>query len=311
MEGKKDMKRYRSFSRNPIVRIVLALLLVISLTGCSGAPEAVSEPASGTVLSGYAPEDGSQLTVSVAPTASSVVMLKDTSGRTLMSFFVRSGDTVRVNVPAEKMYVLFASGKTWYGEETLFGKDTVYTEDEELVDFVQYNWEYELDPLSDGSSVRTESENRTEPTTEPTAAPTTAPTAAPATEPPVTTVPAGYIGDLDGEWESVHLQDGNSSLKVYAMAFSETIYNCTEMTILMNVTMNAGTSCKDWQVWGRSGNSFVKIAKIYLDAGDGYTSQTITFDKPVTFNAIAITPTVPGGYSWSMGLAVTDVWVKP
>ena len=28
MEGKKDMKRYRSFSRNPIVRIVLALLLV-------------------------------------------------------------------------------------------------------------------------------------------------------------------------------------------------------------------------------------------------------------------------------------------
>lgn len=291
------MKHHKPFARSPMVRIVLALLLVISLTGCSAAPQSVSEPASGTVLSGYAPKDGSQITVSLAPTASCVVMLKDTSGRTLLSFFVRSGDTVTVDVPAEMMYVHFAAGKTWYGEEKLFGKDTVYTKDDELTDFVQYSWEYEFDPLSVGNFVRPESE-----------APS-APYSAPVVE--TQSPAAGYIGDLNGEWESVHLQDGTSSLTVYALAFSKTIYNCTQLTIVMDVTMNAGTNCKDWQLWGRNGNSFVKLAKIYLPAGDGYTSQTITFDSPVTFNAVAVTPTIPGGYSWSMGLGVTDVWVKP
>ena len=287
------MKHHKTFARSPMVCIVLALLLVISMAGCSVAQQPVSEPASGTVLSGYAPKDGSQITVTLAPTASCVVMLKDTSGRTLLSFFVRSGDTVTVDVPAEMMYVHFAAGKTWYGEEELFGKDTVYTKDDELTDFVQYSWEYEFDPLSGGDFVHPESEATAAPIVE---------TQSPA---------AGYIGDLEGEWESVHLQNGNSSLSVHALAFSETIYNCTQLTILMDVTMNAGTNCKDWQLWGRNGNSFVKLAKIYLPAGDGYTSQTITFDSPVTFNAVAVTPTIPGGYSWSMGLAVTDVWVKP
>lgn len=120
----------------------------------------------------------------------------------------------------------------------------------------------------------------------------------------------GYIAELDGKWENVHLNDGSSSLDVAAKVFSQTVYNCTEMTISMEVEMNAGTSCKDWQVWGRSGSSFVKLDRIYLAAGNGYTSQTLTFDTPVTFDAIAITPTVPGGYSWSLGFIITDVWTE-
>lgn len=277
-----------------MVRVVLALLLLtILLTGCSRTPPSVSEPASGTILSGYAPKDGSQITVSVAPTASCVVMLKDPSGRTLISFFVRSGDTVTVDVPAEMMYVHFASGKTWYGEEQLFGKDTSYTQDDELTDFTQYTWEYEFDPLSDGKFEHVENDDNSDFYVE--------------TEPPA----EGYVGDLSGQWESVHLQDGRSSLSVSALAFSKTIYNCTQMTIHMDVTMNAGTNCKDWQLWGRCGNSFVKLTKIYLPAGDGYTSQTITFDSPITFDAVAVTPTIPGGYSWSLALSVTDVWVEP
>jgi len=126
-----------------------------------------------------------------------------------------------------------------------------------------------------------------------------------------TAAPAdGYIAELTGNWENVHLNDGRSSLNVSAKVFNQTVYNCTEMTISMEVEMNAGTSCKDWQVWGRSGGSFVKLGKIYLAAGNGYTSQTLTFATPVTFDAIAITPTIPGGYSWSMGFIVTDVWTK-
>lgn len=120
----------------------------------------------------------------------------------------------------------------------------------------------------------------------------------------------GYIANLYGTWESVNLKDGNSNLNVSALVFSETIYNCTEFTVMMDVTMNAGTSCKDWQVWGRSGGSFVKIGKVYLPDGDGFISQPLYFSSPVTFDAIAITPTVAGGYSWSMGLSIIDVFTK-
>lgn len=283
---------------------VLALVMVLALAGCSGGLKEVSEPLSGTILSGYAPKGGTQITVSLENTGACVVMLKDTSDRTLLSFYVRAGETVSVDVPAEWMYVHFAGGKTWYGEEHLFGKDTVYNKDPELTDFTQYSWEYELDPLSLQEFDYVEQELEREPEPEPEEE---------ILIPAVTEAPAednsGYIGDLAGYWESVHLEDGSFTLDVHAMAFTETIYNCTQMTIEMEVEMNAGTSCKDWQVWGRSGNTFVKLDKIYLAAGNGYTSQTIYFSTPVTFDAIAITPTIVGGYSWSMGLAVTDVWV--
>ena len=138
---------------------------------------------------------------------------------------------------------------------------------------------------------------------------------APAAPAVVQTEPAkksetGYIADLGGSWESVKLKDGNFNLNVSALAFSQKVYNCTSMTVNMDVTMNAGTKCKDWNIWGRSGGSFTKIGKIYLSNGDGYVSQTVTFSSPVSFDAIAITPTVVGGYSWSMGLSITDVYYR-
>lgn len=120
--------------------------------------------------------------------------------------------------------------------------------------------------------------------------------------------PAGdYTPSLTGTWQEVRLQDGNSNLNVNALVFPETVSDCTAFTVMMDVTMNAGTKCKDWQVWGRSSGSFVKIGKVYLPDGDGYVSQQLTFDSPISFDAIAITPTAKGGYSWSMGLSITDV----
>lgn len=119
---------------------------------------------------------------------------------------------------------------------------------------------------------------------------------------------SGYIASMDGYWEDVRLQDGSFNLNVSALTFNQTIYNCTGLTVNMNVQMNAGTNCKDWQLWGRSGNSYVKLAKIYLPAGDGYVSQSVTFTTPVTIDSVAITPTIVGSYSWSMSLDITDVW---
>ena len=134
----------------------------------------------------------------------------------------------------------------------------------------------------------------------------TEPKPEPTTKP---TQPKNYIENVDGYWESTNLKDGNFSLNVHALVFYTPLVRCREMTVNMEVSMNAGTKCKEWQVWGRVNGQFQKIAKISLPAGDGAASETITFDTPLTFDAIIVTPTVIGGYSWSMGLSVTDAWL--
>lgn len=124
------------------------------------------------------------------------------------------------------------------------------------------------------------------------------------------TIPEGYISYVDGDWESTTLHDGNSTLNTHAFVFSQELVQCREMTITMEVSMKAGTKCKDWQMWGRVGGKFKKLAKIDLPNGNGRTYQTVKFDTPISLDAIVVTPTVPGGYSWSLGLAVSDVWVE-
>ena len=129
------------------------------------------------------------------------------------------------------------------------------------------------------------------------------PEAAPVEEP-------NYIEYLEGTWEEVHLKEGNSNLNVSALTFSQTVYSCTSFTVNMDVTMNAGTSCKDWNVWVRSGGSFTKVGKVHLPEGKGFGYQTLYFDTPISFDSVAVTPTAVGGYSWSMSLSITDILIK-
>lgn len=112
---------------------------------------AVQEPQSGTVLFGTEKFNESELTITASSSESCVVKLKTSSGTTRLSFYVRAGDTVTVGVPAEHLYVYFASGQTWYGEDHLFGDSTSYSKDDQLLDFKQYSWEYTLYPVSYGN----------------------------------------------------------------------------------------------------------------------------------------------------------------
>lgn len=123
-----------------------------------------------------------------------------------------------------------------------------------------------------------------------------------------TTEPSNYQAGFNWDWEEVRLSSGNFNLNVSAAAFDQTLYNVKELTVIMDVSMNAGTSCKDWQVWLRQNGSFVKTDKIYLPNGNGSVTQTLRFSSPATFDAIAITPTIPGGYSWSMSLGFSDFY---
>lgn len=118
----------------------------------------VSKPASGTILSGNE-YDGSEITVTSDSSDSYVVSIRDSFGTEYVSFFVRAGDTVTVGVPAKYLYVYFASGTTWYGygKGLMFGDNTVYSKDDDILDFTQYAWEYTLFPVTNGNFSETPS----------------------------------------------------------------------------------------------------------------------------------------------------------
>ena len=123
------------------------------------------------------------------------------------------------------------------------------------------------------------------------------------------TQPEGYIEYVSGSWESVYLEDGTHQLSVHAFTFDQTLVRCKKMTIYMEVEMNAGTKCYDWNVWVRRNGVFEKYTQIRLPNGDGTVESTITFSNPMTIDSIIVTPTVAGGYSWSMSLGVYDVYL--
>lgn len=112
----------------------------------------VSRPLSGAILSGRE-YDESEITVTADSSYDYAVSLKDMSGREYVCFYVRAGDTVTVGVPANYLYVYFASGTDWYGygKGLMFGEGTSYSKDDDVLDFVEYTWEYTLYPVSDGN----------------------------------------------------------------------------------------------------------------------------------------------------------------
>lgn len=111
----------------------------------------VSEPVSGTIIDGKEVYNASEIKVTASSDESCVVKLKDMNGVTQVAFYVRAGETVRIQVPLQKLQVFFASGKIWYGEELLFGKTTSYSKDDDFLDFSQYTWEYTLYPVTNGN----------------------------------------------------------------------------------------------------------------------------------------------------------------
>ena len=118
----------------------------------SNKPKAINRPASGTILSGKEYYE-SEITVTADSSYDYVVSLKDMLDKEYISFYVRAGDTVTIGVPANYLFVYFASGTEWYGygRGLMFGDDTSYSKDDECRDFTEYTWEYTLYPVNNGN----------------------------------------------------------------------------------------------------------------------------------------------------------------
>lgn len=122
------------------------------------APDPMPRPASGRILSGRE-YDESEITITADSSSDYVVSLKDYWGSEYLAFYVRAGTTVTVGVPACTLRVYFASGTEWYGygKNLMFGKNTVYSKDDELLDFSEYTWQYTLYPVDNGNFSETPS----------------------------------------------------------------------------------------------------------------------------------------------------------
>lgn len=113
--------------------------------------EPLEEPQTGTILYSNADNTDSEISISASDDSACVVKLKTVDGEDCMSFYVRAGDDVSVPVPAKELYVYFAFGNSWYGNDYLFGGETSYSKDSSICDFSEYTWEYTLSPVTNGN----------------------------------------------------------------------------------------------------------------------------------------------------------------
>lgn len=124
---------------------------------CANCGEMVpmANPANGQVFIGEDPGWGQTLTI-ICSNQACYVKMKDASYNDVLSFYVAAGSTAEVCVPSGQYYVYFAHGTDWYGPEFLFGPDTSYSMDSELTDYVDYSWEYNFQPVTDGNFTSTD-----------------------------------------------------------------------------------------------------------------------------------------------------------
>jgi hypothetical protein len=178
-QKRKEQRKQKWFAAVIILEALVLIACLIYYKGLGTEPETVQskqqapqytetkhtlspklKPVSGTILSGEECFDGSTITISASNGENCVVSLRNIKGQERVTFFVRAGDTVTVGVPEEHLFVYFASGEVWYGygNGKMFGEDTIYFKDDELLDFTDgYAWEYTLTPVSNGNFSETPS----------------------------------------------------------------------------------------------------------------------------------------------------------
>ncbi len=95
----------------------------------------------------------SSLTVSAPEDRSAYLILVDVeTSESLLSFFVRAGETATVSAPERICDIYFATGIDWYGRYRMFGDDTVYQKFDEETDLSEYAWTYTLYTVPDGNA---------------------------------------------------------------------------------------------------------------------------------------------------------------
>lgn len=114
-------------------------------------------PKNGYVFEHPAGDMVAPLTVKTSGTDDYYVALKHTTTSSKnMSFYVRGGSTVTIDVPLGVYEIYYASGSAWYGKDDLFGTDTAYYKCEDVFPFTASGdgydgWTLTLYPVANGN----------------------------------------------------------------------------------------------------------------------------------------------------------------
>ncbi len=97
-------------------------------------------PANGTSRRYWTRSEGEQLAPLKIATAGGspnyfIKVVDWERGTPILTVFIRSGQTVNVNVPLGSYRLKYASGTEWYGQKHLFGPDTAYGRAQDRFDF--------------------------------------------------------------------------------------------------------------------------------------------------------------------------------
>lgn len=101
--------------------------LPLPLTGIMGVASLGNAP-----LRVQTRSDGFHYFVKVTPPSSNVAMTE---------MFIRSGDFVEVELPLGSYEIKYASGKTWYGPQWLFGPETSYSKADKVFNFTSDDYQ--------------------------------------------------------------------------------------------------------------------------------------------------------------------------
>lgn len=108
-----------------------------SQTGGKLLPLSEPLPANGEILFENGWDRVAPFTVVTRGDENFFIKLKNISGSEILTFFVRAGETVDIDVPLGTFMLYYATGETWYGEENLFGETTGRYRAVDLFDFYE------------------------------------------------------------------------------------------------------------------------------------------------------------------------------
>lgn len=108
-----------------------------------------SNPPSGYIFSASGQGALPQLKVVAPDDKNAYVKLKDCkTGKTVLEFYVRAGDTVLACVPAISCDFYYVLGNNWLGPDNLFGSEGVYAKSDKSLDFTvptrQYTYTFDV-----------------------------------------------------------------------------------------------------------------------------------------------------------------------
>lgn len=114
-------------------------------------------------------------------------------------------------------------------------------------------------------------------------------------------------GVMAGSWDKVTVKDGEKTIDINGFVLATPVTDCISFNVAIEIVMKNNASCQEWTVWVRSNDLFHKIGKLHLENGEGYVSDTMYPRAYGDFDAIAIIPTAPGSYTYSIDMEVSNI----